>query len=581
MTTAHAPGGGRGVPASLFLDATSLYEVLHLMRFRVLSDAYEWAWRSSVEVTAALVFVDHISLAPTPQPLMAGEGPYNNLLTLLPFLSPAAISQASAALALSETQEWIARNPLQLLNALQRLNEDQQTFGRWLREGAFPDFPEYLRRLGDLGSDPFATQVASIIGLDTLELQRLWKSVPQWSRVKVEDLDSEMGRTLTSAYVLASLCRGVFHDRVASLVPASIIHHTVRMSVLTSDVPRQFDQVLAISYAKRALAVQVLLSAFRAGSLAERLTSWAFLVNHLRGSVKARDLTEHDEGVEAAHSSAERLIRGISNRTSDTRDATAESAARFGELEEFRVSPWPRFVSDVTPKETLPFEDLTAGARGRVGSDWSAPMRSEAKQIPSWPSTVTAIAAPDTPRLLEELHELDQEAQAIILVRLAEEMGYFQRAPGMLMSDELVGRAIDAIASAGVAEYLQAQAAFRGSAENVTTRALDALALSPAPEREFRSLDPLFGREVLLSMIGANESDDAHRAVAVSERLHFVAIIVAILRGSYNEHGVRGWFVRPRRQLEGRTPLAVLHGQWDVSRADVASVMRLATDLLR
>jgi uncharacterized protein (DUF2384 family) len=45
---------------------------------------------------------------------------------------------------------------------------------------------------------------------------------------------------------------------------------------------------------------------------------------------------------------------------------------------------------------------------------------------------------------------------------------------------------------------------------------------------------------------------------APSRRLQTVARLVAILRHSWTEEGIVAWFHRPRRELDGRTPLEVL-----------------------
>lgn len=45
---------------------------------------------------------------------------------------------------------------------------------------------------------------------------------------------------------------------------------------------------------------------------------------------------------------------------------------------------------------------------------------------------------------------------------------------------------------------------------------------------------------------------------AVVERLHWLALIVGYLRGTYNDLGVRRWFERPRTALGGKSPKEAL-----------------------
>ena len=48
----------------------------------------------------------------------------------------------------------------------------------------------------------------------------------------------------------------------------------------------------------------------------------------------------------------------------------------------------------------------------------------------------------------------------------------------------------------------------------------------------------------------------------VAARLHFLAIIVGDLAGAYNDIGVRRWFARPRKQLNGHSPAQILSDCW-------------------
>jgi hypothetical protein len=66
----------------------------------------------------------------------------------------------------------------------------------------------------------------------------------------------------------------------------------------------------------------------------------------------------------------------------------------------------------------------------------------------------------------------------------------------------------------------------------------------------------------------------------VAWRGHVLAEIVGDLAGSYNERGIRGWFKRPRPQLEGRAPADILSGKWDPNSDDVAAVKKLAASLV-
>jgi hypothetical protein len=66
----------------------------------------------------------------------------------------------------------------------------------------------------------------------------------------------------------------------------------------------------------------------------------------------------------------------------------------------------------------------------------------------------------------------------------------------------------------------------------------------------------------------------------VAARLHFLALVVGDLAGSYNEVGIRRWFERPRSLLGGEPPAKRLEGDWDPDDEGPARVRALAAALL-
>lgn len=66
----------------------------------------------------------------------------------------------------------------------------------------------------------------------------------------------------------------------------------------------------------------------------------------------------------------------------------------------------------------------------------------------------------------------------------------------------------------------------------------------------------------------------------VAARLHVVAMIVSDLIGSYNDFGIRRWFQRPRKALDGKSPKEVLSRGWTPEDRDVRRVRDLARMLL-
>ena len=65
----------------------------------------------------------------------------------------------------------------------------------------------------------------------------------------------------------------------------------------------------------------------------------------------------------------------------------------------------------------------------------------------------------------------------------------------------------------------------------------------------------------------------------MAARLHFLARVVAELKGAYNDIGVRRWFDRKRTLLRGRSPAQILTGDWNPEGGPAEKVLNLARSL--
>ena len=114
-----------------------------------------------------------------------------------------------------------------------------------------------------------------------------------------------------------------------------------------------------------------------------------------------------------------------------------------------------------------------------------------------------------------------------------------------------------------------------------------ALGESPAPAHEWRTLQDILGLELLARLLavspsGARRYLSGSRATpdAVAARLHFLAFVVSDLSGAYNDTGVRRWFDRPRRRLDGNPPVRLLTGRWSPDDEGPLRVRELARSLV-
>ena len=114
----------------------------------------------------------------------------------------------------------------------------------------------------------------------------------------------------------------------------------------------------------------------------------------------------------------------------------------------------------------------------------------------------------------------------------------------------------------------------------------DQIEMSPQPAGEWGPAIETLGEDFLAQLVSASPSSVRRYANQtrstpqdVAERLHFIAMLLADLAGSYNEFGIRRWFSRPRSALDGQSPAALLGGEFDVDGESAAAVARLAAAL--
>lgn len=114
-----------------------------------------------------------------------------------------------------------------------------------------------------------------------------------------------------------------------------------------------------------------------------------------------------------------------------------------------------------------------------------------------------------------------------------------------------------------------------------------ALEASPVPRFEWKGMARVFPIDDLAALLGVSvsslkryEGGDRETPDDVAARLHFLALVVGDLAGSYNDIGIRRWFQRKRTQLDGRSPAAMLAGDWDPDEAGPQRVRQLARNLV-
>lgn len=116
---------------------------------------------------------------------------------------------------------------------------------------------------------------------------------------------------------------------------------------------------------------------------------------------------------------------------------------------------------------------------------------------------------------------------------------------------------------------------------------LEAIDGSPVPEREWPTMRNVFGDDDLAQLLSVSASSLKRYASGerstpddIADRVHWLAMVVAALSGSYNEIGIRRWFERPRAQLDGRSPRQTLGSNWRSGTPNAQRVRDLAESLV-
>jgi transcriptional regulator with XRE-family HTH domain len=170
-------------------------------------------------------------------------------------------------------------------------------------------------------------------------------------------------------------------------------------------------------------------------------------------------------------------------------------------------------------------------------------------------------------------------AEAIRLVPQAQEAGF---------SIGTFNEALAGFARLGVGRHIRPLAdPTDASTLAATSEALlVAVEESPMPDAEWAPMSDALGEDLarLLnispSSLARYRSGERATPDVVAARLHFIAMVVSDLAGSYNNFGIRRWFKRHRSALQDKSPEQILSGDWTVDREEVVHVRDLARSLL-
>jgi uncharacterized protein (DUF2384 family) len=189
----------------------------------------------------------------------------------------------------------------------------------------------------------------------------------------------------------------------------------------------------------------------------------------------------------------------------------------------------------------------------------------------------------------------DDEALAGLALRLvlrAEFLGCLPASPVSVLGPELlrsVGRCMHQadLPSSQWLSIISSSADLSASRWRKALQAMnDQIEMSPVPAGEWGPAISALGEELLGSVLGISTSSVRRYHAGsrptpqdAAERLHFVALLLADLAGSYNDYGLRRWFTRPRTALDTRRPIDLLGDNFDPEGPEADQLRGLAASL--
>jgi hypothetical protein len=306
------------------IDLASSYEVLSVLSSERPTDCYDWAWQQAVRVTTTLVSNSGIGIAPSPGPVNRASGSLGELMYQLSAAELVALETPGshiADLGLRETRAWVRAGPPEIRGALRDVKADPN-YLPWLDWNLRGVWQEHSRRLGGLFDPTLLPEVALVLDVSERDAARLLAESSESHTIEryvAGGRDGDTFQALCDAWIVATLIRGWYHDRVAQLADRQICHHPVRSGVFPLAANLDGPTYLA-SEAELVFANIIIADTFERPE-GERIGRWVDSVAKARVRWSELDVartfeeepfTSQREAEKRAFAAAERLEIGVS-----------------------------------------------------------------------------------------------------------------------------------------------------------------------------------------------------------------------------------------------------------------------------
>lgn len=132
-------------------------------------------------------------------------------------------------------------------------------------------------------------------------------------------------------------------------------------------------------------------------------------------------------------------------------------------------------------------------------------------------------------------------------------------------------------------QWLSQASAGGASRDQLLAEVYERLEECPSPDTEWQSVRDVLDDDILAGLLAISQVSLRRYAKGerpcpdlAAARLHWLALVIEELEGTYNAYGIRRWFQRPRAALDGQAPLDRLQGPWDPDDNAIQSILALA-----
>jgi len=156
-------------------------------------------------------------------------------------------------------------------------------------------------------------------------------------------------------------------------------------------------------------------------------------------------------------------------------------------------------------------------------------------------------------------------------------------APAATTATAMEGLLSRGICTKAAQQWLSHKPAGGANRDQLLAEVYERLEECPSPDTEWQSVREVLNDELLAGLLTISQvslrryaKGERHCPDLIAARLHWLALVIEQLEGTYNAYGIRRWLQRPRTALDGQAPLDRLQGPWDPDDNAVQAIIALA-----